>query len=108
MLGVGCWESELFADIIHNLWRGGGSERQHGNTRQQSSDIGNFQIAGAEVVAPLRDTVCLVYGDEGYLHVAQLSDKEVAAETFGRNIQKLRFAHDAVVEDAQHLVMLQS
>ena len=47
------------------------------------ADVGDFEIRRPEIVAPLRDAVCLIDGDETHLHVSQFGLKQAAAQTFG-------------------------
>ena len=61
---------QLILDILHHLRRGGGSQSQNGSVRTKLADVDDFQIGGTEVIAPLGDTICLVDGNEAYLHVA--------------------------------------
>ena len=86
--GFGGTESrgQLGADVVYDLWRGGSRQCQHGDIRMDVADVGNFEIGRSEVVAPLRDAVCLVDSDEAHLHVAQLGLKQAAAQAFGRDI----------------------
>ena len=97
---------EFLADILDNLGRRGGRQGQHGDVGQEGADVGNLQIGGAEVVAPLGDAVGLVDGDERDPHVAQLGDEELAAKALWRHIEKLGTAEDAVLQDAQDVVVL--
>ena len=83
----------------------GSCQGQNGNVGQDGADVGNLQVRGAEIIAPLGDAVCLVNGDERHVHVAQLGDEEVAGESFGRYIEELGAPQDAVLQHAQDVVV---
>ena len=52
--------------VRHHLRRSGRRECQQGHSRVVATYLCDLQIAGAEVVAPLRDTVTLVHHDQPY------------------------------------------
>ena len=52
-------------DVLAHLACGGCRERHDGRTRGQGLDeVADALIAGAEVVPPLGDAVCLVHGEQ--------------------------------------------
>ena len=91
-------ETELRADVFHHARRGRGCERQYGHTGQYGADGRYLEVGGTEVVAPLRDAVRLVHGDEVHLHALHLGDEELRGEAFGRYVEKLVGAVETVVE----------
>ena len=65
-------EQQTLLNVVDDGRGSGGRQRQNGYARQLLADIGNGEIAGAEVVAPLTDTMSLIDADEAHLHVTQL------------------------------------
>ena len=70
-------EPQPFLDVVHHLGRSRGGEGQHGDVGLQTANVGNMEVAGAEVVAPLADTVGLVHRDEAHAHTAQFLLEDV-------------------------------
>ena len=91
-------ETQFCLDILDDLRRGGGGERQHGHTRQLLADTGYLKVGGAEVVAPLGDAVGLVDGDETHVHVTQFRLEKFGSQALRRDIQDLDVAEDTVLQ----------
>ena len=70
-------EAEALLYVVDDGGGGGGCQGQHGTPGQQAAHGGDVEVGRAEVVAPLRDAVCLVDGDEadGHLPKRQLSSR---------------------------------
>ena len=96
--------SQVGTNIAHHLGRGRSGQRQHGHAWQQLAYLRYLQIGRAEVVAPLRDAVGLVHGQEADLHLAQLHLEYLGGQTLGRNVKEFVRAKDGVVQMAQHFV----
>ena len=60
-----------------------GGECQHGNVRQGVAYLGNLQVGGAEVVAPLRNAVCLVNDDKRDRQPLDAGREELGVDAFG-------------------------
>ena len=50
--------------VFHYGRSGCGSESEYGGVGKYFSEVFDFQVRRSEVVAPLCDAVCFVYGDE--------------------------------------------
>ena len=77
---------------------GCGGERQHGCVGLDAAQVGDVQVGGPEVVAPLADAVGFVNGDETHAHVAQLGLEQLRCDAFGRDVEQLDASEDAVFE----------
>ena len=73
LLGKG----EPLLNVVNDGRGSRSSKCQYRHVRQVVTDVGYLKVGGTEVVAPLRDTMCLVDGDEAHLHVAQLLTEDV-------------------------------
>ena len=89
---------QFVADVLDNHRRGGGGKGQNGNIGQDGADSDYLQVGRTEIVTPLADAVCLVDGDKADAHVAQLGDKEVAAQSFWGDVEELGTPEDAVLQ----------
>ena len=65
MYGCGGISAELFGDIAANAVIRGCGSRQHRHTRRQRSDERTYTaVIGAEIMAPVRNTVCLINNEQ--------------------------------------------
>ena len=91
----------------HNiLCHSGGSRSRQSQHRSLWSELAkrlDLQVQGAEIVAPLRDTVGLVYGNKAHLHLGHPRLHHCRGNTFGGNIEKLHIAIDAVIQSDIYL-----
>ena len=85
-------------DILYDGGSGGGGESQDGGVGNEFADLGDFEVGGTEIVAPLGDAVGLVDGDEADVHVTELRLEEVGGQAFGRDIENLHGTENAVFE----------
>ena len=69
-LSVG--KAQAQADVVNHCRRGRSRQCQHRHTGQQWAQVGNAQVVRTEVVAPLRDAVGLVDGEQTHLHAPHL------------------------------------
>ena len=88
----GVVEAELRQDVVLHERRGRGGERQHGRGTQQVQLLAEHAVVGAEIVAPLRDAVRLVDGDEGGLALAEHLREAGNAQPLRRDEEKLQCA----------------
>ena len=58
---------EIAADVLGNLWSGGGGEAKDTRDFEFGGKLGELEVVGPEVVAPLGDTMSFVDGKEGEL-----------------------------------------
>ena len=58
------FEPQLVLDVYHHLGRGGGSEREDRYIGLDAAYVGNTQVTGTEVIAPLADAMGFVDGDK--------------------------------------------
>ncbi len=79
-------EKQFFLDVVYHAGRGGGSEGEDGNVRNQFADIGNLQICRAEVIPPLADAVCFIDSDEADFHASDFYLKQFGCQSFGRDV----------------------
>ena len=78
-------------------------QRQHGNAREKFPHLGDTQERRSEVVAPLRDAVCLVHDNERDWHLAQALHKRARLQPFRRHIEELAVAIEALLVGAVDL-----
>ena len=94
-LAVAVAEAEHLADVVHHLAGSRGGQGQPGGTgRYGLAQLADIQVRGAEVVAPLADTVRLVHDHEFHLGV-QVTDivlETGGAEAFGSHVQEVALA----------------
>ena len=96
---VGGTETELLLHVVDGLRGSRGGEGQHGDVgRERLADVSNAEVGGPEIVAPLRDAVTLVDGQQADVHGAELRQEALRGEAFGREVEELVVAEDAVVE----------
>ena len=76
--------------------RGGGGEGDDGCGAQGGEVVAEGAVVGAEVVAPLRDAVGLVDGDEGGLAFGEHLGEAGDAHALGRDEEKLEGAVEVV------------
>ena len=96
---VGGAEMELLLNVVDGARGGRGGEGQHGDVGQERlADFGDAEVRGAEIVAPLRDAVTLVDGQQADAHGTELRAEAFGGEAFGREVEELVVAEDAVVE----------
>ena len=89
---------EVLHDVVLHLHRGCGSQGDDGQVVANGIDDGaQSAVFGPEVVAPFRDAVRLVDGDEGNLQRAQKFHGFVLGERLGRHIKQFGFAAFQVV-----------
>ena len=83
-------EPQLRDDIrTHLLCRGGREGGDDGTCGELHDKVGNFQVAGPEILPPLRDAVSLVDGEKRHGNVRNKRQKALVFEPLRRDIQKL-------------------
>ena len=95
---VGLGEFQVAHDVLGHDLRRRGREGQHGNPRQPFAQLGDPQVGGAEVVAPLRDAVGLIDGQQRDVHAHDTQAEGLGGQPFGGDVEELYVAVDAVVE----------
>ena len=90
---LGVHDLKVFHDVVLHLHRGGGGEGDDGEVVADGVDDGTqTAVFRTEVVAPFRDAVCLVDGDERDLEAAQELGGLVFGERLGCHIEQLGLA----------------
>ena len=89
---LGLLESEQVNDVILHARRGGGGQRQHDRRVEVIARVGDVQIIGAKVVAPLRQAVRFVDGEQADRDAAERFTKGAAAQPLRRNEHDLEAA----------------
>ena len=62
-----------------------------------------LEVVGTEVVAPLRDAVRLVDGEQRDLHARELGHEALVVEALGRDVEQAQLAPAQSVGDVAHL-----
>ena len=91
-------EAQLPHDVAGDGGCGRCRERQHRHLGQPFAQFGDAQVGGAEVVAPLRDAVRLVDGQQRDPHPLHAQTERLGHEPFGSHVEEFDIAVDAVVE----------
>ena len=100
-------ESEPLLNVIDDLRRGRGRERQHRHVvgRKQLPNPRYPKVGRTEIVAPLRDAMSLVHHNHAQLlHALELGDEEIGGEAFGRDVEEFVSAQDRIVEHPDDVV----
>ena len=82
MKRAGCQKSQLRGDIVLHERRGGGGEGDYRSRPQGGQVLAEHAVVGPEIVAPLRNAVGLVDGDERGLALGQHLGKAGDAQSF--------------------------
>ena len=83
---------EVLHNVVLNLWRGCGGERNDWSSANLLNVLSDISIFCAEIMSPLRDTVCLVYCVERNFHTSEKFDVLFLCERFGSNVEEFSFA----------------
>ena len=59
---------------------------------QRTGGFGQFEVIGAKVVAPLRNAVRLINGEQADFHLPYQAQKPLVVEAFGRDIKQFQRA----------------
>ena len=89
-LAQGILQLQALRNVVPHLCCGGGGEGGHHRAAGESvQELGDLQIAGAEVLSPLGDAVGLVHGHQRDGNFPGESGKPLAAQALRRDIQQL-------------------
>ncbi len=91
-------EFQMELDVLGHALRCGSSQCQDGHPGQFLAQLGDAQIGGPKVVAPLRDAMGLVDSDQRDIHPHDPQAERLGGEPFGRHIEELHVAVDAIVQ----------
>ncbi len=91
-------ELQVAHDVLRHGIRRRGREGQYRDAREPFAQLGDAQVRGAEVVAPLRDAVGLVDGQQRDVHPHDAQPEGLRREALGCHVEELHVAVDAVVE----------
>ena len=89
MKRAGLCNPKLGDDVVLHGGRGGGGEGDDGRGAKRGQVLAEHAVVGAEVVAPLRDAVGFVDGDQGRLALGQHLREAGNAEALGSDEEKL-------------------
>ena len=99
---------ELFGNIVaHELGCRRGKRRNHGTVRQGGNKSRNFQIARSEIVAPLRNAMCLIDRDHSDIKTACEIAKALRFKPLGGDIHDLIHPRAQVIINLQKLIISQ-
>ena len=91
------WSSaKLHGDIVLHDGRGGGGQGDDRRGAQGRQVLAEHAVVGAEIVAPLRDAVRFVDGDERRLALGEHFGKAGDAQALGRDEEELQRAVEVV------------
>ena len=99
-------EPQLFLYVIHNLRCGSSGESKNGNgVGDEVAQFCNLLIGRTEIVAPLRNAMGFIHTNHADVaHSFQFGAKQVASNSFWRNIEKAVVAQDAIIENTHHII----
>ena len=100
MKWVAFGQPELSGDVFLHQRRGGGGQRQHRSRAQARQILAKHPIVGAKVVAPLRNAVRFIDGDQRWFSLGQHFGKARHPKPFGSDKQELQLAVQVVDADA--------
>ena len=96
MKRAGCAEAQLRGDVVLHQGRGGGGERDDRRGPQRRQVLAEHAVVGPEIVAPLRDAVRLVDGDQRRLALGQHLREAGDAQALRRDEEELQRAVEVV------------
>ena len=94
--------TEVLLDIHLHLGRCGGRQGDERSVTDFVDDGANTAILGAEIVAPLRDTVCLIDGVERYFDFAQEGDIILLRERLGGEVEQFGLSIQHILTHLLH------
>src|ERR1019366_827095 len=100
---VGIAKLELMDDVVPHTLRGARSERGNGAVGKMDPQAAQLAVFRAELVAPLRDAVRFVNGEERDRHALQPVERVRARQALRRKIQEAVLAR---ARFAYHLSLL--
>ena len=88
------------SQLLHNVglhrWRGRSRQRQHRSRTQRGQVLAEHPVIGTEVVAPLRDAMRLVNGDQRRLALGQHLAEARNPQTLRRNEEELQRSREVI------------
>ncbi len=96
--GVGALQVQLLNDVFLHPWRSRSGKGYAGRIGQELLKRRYFQVRGPEIVAPLRDTVRLVYCQQVYLHLLRTRHKQLRLQSLRRHVEEFHLAVNAVIQ----------
>lgn len=89
---MGFREAQLFHDVVRDARCGRGRESQHGDAGNPLAQLGDPQVGGPEIVAPLGDAVGLIDGEKRYVHSLHPQAEGLGCEPFGSDVEEFHVA----------------
>ena len=100
---VALLDAEAGTDVGDDRGRGRRGQREHAFGAELARPRGELQVVGAEVVAPLRDAVRLVDGEQRDLRLAELGEEALVVEALGRDVEELQAAVSQPLRDGANV-----
>ncbi len=85
-------------DVVRDLRRRGRRQRDERARLQVPRGVGEAEVVGAEVVAPLRDAVRLVDDEQAQPRLLDLLDEAGRGEALGRDVEQPQLAGDRTLQ----------
>ena len=101
------FDAEEAADIAQHLGRGGGRQRQHPLGPAELGEAGQPQIIGPEVVAPFRDAMGLIDGEQRDRRPLDRLAEPLVDEPFRGDVQQLQPARADLVHHGAVFVQVE-
>ena len=98
---------ERFADLGADPLGGRGGKRRHAGIGKELAQRGDLRISGAEIVAPLRDTMGLVDHDGPDVRLGEHGEKLRVVQPLRCEVKKLELAASRAQVDLGDLAMVQ-
>ena len=100
---IGGFESQAMLDILNHDRSGCSRQCKNRSIREKFAHLSDAQKRRPEIIAPLRDTMCLVHDNQRNRHLAQMLQERAGLQPLGRDIKELTIAVQALLIDAVHL-----
>ncbi len=91
-------EFQFFLYVDNHFICGSGCQGKYRCIIDKWPDLRNIQIRWPEVVSPLRDAMCLIDGQQAYIHTAQVLPEGGRFKPFRGDIQELQVPEDTVID----------
>ena len=80
-------ELQFLLNVDDDVGSGCGSECEDRHVGIEAANVGNMEVGGSEIVAPLADAMGLVDSDEADVHAPKLYLENLRSESFGSDIE---------------------
>ena len=97
-------QSEPSHDVAAHEGVGGGGEGDDGRAAEAGADGPEVTVARAKIMAPLRDAVRLIDGEQGDVHAAHGGDESSIREALRGDVEEAKIASGGAPQDAALLL----